>query len=193
MHRLNLLSVIFPDLAHVPLHEMERRLLPLNKYPKEASKALFLHELFPKAVDEELLEFGKYLKISNKDLSQLIFYVKNLPYSPELSRFKSVQFYAHPDSDTSLADYAAHLDEPKEFLEKHQLRKEELKWHIDRMKSKNPVLTSKDLFDAGVPSGVSMGNLLKVGEMLSIENDLQDPSSVLEALKQSPDWISCKK
>lgn len=183
MHRLSLLPVIFPDLASIPLHEMEQRVAPLKNYPENAPKALFLHELFPQSSRDDLVDLCRYLKISNQETDDLIFYVQNLPFDLSLSRYESTRFYADSRSDLALMIYASRLDKPDPFLKAHQKKRDALAWHIDRIQRKAPVVSSKDLFEVGVPKGIQMGVLLKEAEKIAIEQDIKEAKTVLKILK----------
>lgn len=183
MHRLSLLPVIFPELDSVPLHEMENRVKPLKNYPENAPKALFLHELLPNSTVDDILEIGRYLKISNKEINELVFYQQNFPYPIHLARYPSALFYAHPLSEMCLKIYAARLSNPEEFLKSHREKQKSLEWHIERLVNKTPLVSSKDLFDVGIAKGIQMGNLLKEAEKIAIEQDIKDTKTVLEILK----------
>lgn len=184
MHRLKLLPVIFPELAKVPLHEMEKRVAPLKNYPKEAPKTLFLHELFPHDKLDELVATAKYLKAPNREIELLSFYVDNFPFDMRLSRTQSVYFYANPDAEMCLKIYAARLEnkEAEAFLKSHEDKKKLLQNHVNRIIHKTPVLSSKHLLEIGVGPGKEMGKLLKEGERLAIEHDLHDKDTVLTLL-----------
>ncbi len=186
MHRLKLLPIIFPDLEHLPLHQLEKQLAPLKHYPKNAPKAVFLTELFPEASEGKLLSLGKYLKASNKDLEFLSFYKKNFPFDIRLTRYESAKFYAHKDSEMSLAVYASRLEDPEEFLKAHEEKRKDLKLHIIRMQNQTPVLSSQDLMNAGIKPGITMGRMLKEGEKMAVEMDLHTLDAVLKYLRNLP-------
>lgn len=190
MHRLGLLPVIFPELEKVHLKDMEARVRPLAHYPKETPPSLALQELFPDFKEEDFFNLGKYLKISNKDIDILIFYVKNRPFKADLNRYEAAKFYAHPNSEICLQVYAARLQEPEksQFFEGHLARKKELEWHISKIQEKKPVLNSYDLKKAGIESGRIMGQLLKEGEKISIEKDIKEAEKVIEQLKLTDLW-----
>lgn len=191
MHRLKLLPVIFPDLEGLPLHQLEKQLAPLQNYPEEAPKALFLTELFPEASHGKLLALGKYLKASNKDLDFLSFYKQNYPFDIRLTRFESARVYSHPFSEMSLKVFAARLEDREAFLKAHEEKRKELKLHILRIQNKTPVLSSRDLTQVGIKPGIAMGQLLKEGEKLAVELDLHTADAVLEYLKTLPLWSQC--
>lgn len=195
MHRLKLLQVIFPELDALPMHELERRVAPVKQYLKNTPQSFFLKELFPEISSEELFNLGKYLKLSNRDIEQLVFFAAHFPYDLTLSRVAGAEFYAHPDSEICLNAYAARLssEEANRFFEKHEARREELSAHIDRIKNKTPLLTSKHLIECGIAPGVAMGKLLKEAFRLSIELNLNAKEEVLHQLKQTPLWSSCVK
>lgn len=186
MHRLKLLPVIFPDLEGLPLHQLEKQVEPLQNYPKDAPKALFLMELFPEVSHGKLQALGKYLKASNKDLEFLSFYKKNFPFDIRVTRFESAQFYSHPFAEMSLNVFAARLGDKEAFLKAHEEKRQDLKLHILRIQNKTPVLSSQDLTKIGVKPGIAMGQLLKEGEKLAIEMDLHTADAVLNYLRTLP-------
>lgn len=186
MHRLKLLPTIFPDLENVHLHQLEKQLAPLQNYPKDAPKALFLTELFPEASHGKLLALGKYLKASNKDLDFLSFYKQNYPFDIRLTRYDSAKFYADAYSQMSLEVFAARLEDKEAFLKAHEEKRQDLKLHILRIQNKTPVLSSHDLTKAGIKPGIAMGQLLKEGEKLAIEMDLHTADAVLKYLRTLP-------
>lgn len=191
MHRLGILQAIFPELAPVHLKEIIHRLKPLDFYPLDPPPALFLQELFPEKSVDELITLGKYLKIPNKDISQLAFYVQNRPFAFK-SRYAGVQFYAHPLSSMCLQIYACRLapEEKRLFLDKHAHDEALLEKHIRRNQNKRPVVTAHDLIAQGIPTGVSMGQLLKFAEEIAIEKDCHSTDDILHLLRQSRFWPS---
>lgn len=184
MHRLKLLPVIFPDLSKVPLHEMERRLAPLKNYPKSPPQCLFLRELFPDLPREDVLDLGRYLKAPNKEVEILNFYMTNAPFDIALPAYSSVYFYASPHADVCLKIYAARLSEVEAplFLKAHAEKKRSLEKHVQRLIEKSPLLSSRHLMEVGIQPGIEMGKLLKEGERLAIERNLDDKDAVLTLL-----------
>lgn len=191
MHRVRLLQVIFPSLEHLHLHELEKRVAPIKKYPKNTPEALFLRELFPDTPPQEVLDIGRYLKSSNKDLAVLSFYMDNYPFDIRLAKLPSAKFYAHPDAEICLAVYAARLENGTKFLNEHADKKKMLDSHIQRILEKKPVISSTDLVAEGIKPGIAMGRFLKEAEKIAIEHDLHNKDSVLILLKQTTEWQQC--
>lgn len=192
MHRLGLLPVIFPDLEKVHLKDIESRVRPIAHYPENSPPSLVLQELFPDFKEEDFLRLGKYLKISNKDLDIVNFYIAHRPFEIERNRFEAAKFYAHPHAEICLQVYAARLpeEEKKEFFRKHDAKKEELEWHILKLQEKKTVLTAFDLMKAGVEKGKQMGLLIKEGEKIAIDQDIREPEKVILQLKKTSLWPS---
>src|SRR5581483_6125203 len=74
LHQLNLLPTIFPQLTGVSVQEIERRLLPLSAYPKEAPTIAELIELFPDHSLEDLFNLCDYLKLSRDERDSVRFF-----------------------------------------------------------------------------------------------------------------------
>jgi poly(A) polymerase len=189
MHRLGLLPIIFPDLEKVHLKDIEARVRPIAHYPENSPPSFVLQELFPDFKEDDFLRLGKYLKMSNKEIEILNFYIAHRLFELR-GRYESSKFYAHPDSEICLQVYAARLpvDEKKEFFNKHQAWRKELEWHILKIQEKKTVLTSYDLMKAGVEKGKQMGLLLKEGEKIAIEQDIREPDAVILQLKKKNLW-----
>lgn len=191
MHRLGLLPVIFPDLEKVHLKDIESRVHPIAHYPENSPPSLVLQELFPDFGEEDFLRLAKYLKISNKELEMVNFYISHRPFKVESNRYEAAKFYALPHAQVCLQVYAARLPEKEKevFLKKHQAKREELEWHILKLQENKTVLTSYDLMKAGIERGKQMGNLLKEGEKIAIEQDIREPAKVMDQLKKSNLWL----
>jgi poly(A) polymerase len=180
MHRLDLLSVIFPELKDRHLKELEKQVAPIRHYPPNTPTAFFLTELFFEGDAEQMETIGRYLKIPNKEIELVAYYMKQKPFSFK-SRYEQALFYAHPQSPLFLKIYAAHLSEEdqKQFCETHQKLQQDLAWHIDRLKQKKPVLSASYLQGLGVAPGRHMGACLKQAERLAVEKDLRKPEQII--------------
>lgn len=190
MHRLGLLPVIFPDLEKVHLKDIEARVRPIVHYPENSPASLILQELFPDFGEEDFQRLAKYLKISKKDLEIVSFYIAHRPFDVEKSRYEAAKFYAHPHAEMCLQVYAARLPEKEkeEFFKRHQAKRDDLEWHILKLQEKKTVLTSYDLMKAGIEKGKQMGNLLKEGEKIAIEQDIRESNLVIDQLKKLNLW-----
>jgi len=184
LHRLNLLPVIFPELKEVSTDEIEKRVKNLPYFPEDSPVIAKLLELFPNSSLEEKEALSSYLKLSNQDLLFIRFYhqAKEILLS-EKEREKAdwAYFYASPHYPLSLKIYAIHLplDARQTFLQKHHMQYDHLKMYIERIQNKDPLLTSTHLRKAGIKDGPQMGELLRKGERLAINQGLTSPEEIL--------------
>lgn len=197
MHRLGLLSVIFPSLHHIPLRVIEDRVAFFNQFPKEAPVILYLMELFPETPLGELLALCQYLRTSifEEKLVEFAYKGKNLLAQEEIAPhgIEGVDwayFYAHhlfpATFDVITARYP---DEQRGIIvEKHLERQERLSPHIQRLMQKKPLVTAAILQDYGIPPGKRMGDLLRAAEHAAITLDIHDPQEVIALLKEMPLW-----
>lgn len=193
MHRLKLLPVIFPSLASVHLNDLKKRVQPLSQYPKNYPTVLFLLALFPEANWEQLFIICRSLKISMKDQDLLEFFYKSkriLSDKNSLQPYDWAKFYAKLESSLFLEITMAHMlqDEAEKFIKEHQARQFSLNNAIQRLRYKRPLISSQDLKNEGIQPGKTMGQLLKEAEEYSINQNIDNSSSVMAHLKKSPLW-----
>lgn len=175
LHSYGLLSAIFPVLEAVTMPELEKRIAPTKKYPKDAPVIAFLLPLFPHYSLTDEIELCKRLKLSSADQQFVTFFsnVKQLDMTGA-DNYAWAHVYANP-----LADLCLKLL----FVEeKHKTRKEELKEAIKRIQDKNPVVKSSDLLAIGIPPGKKMGELLKEAEKISINQNIIDAQKIIKIL-----------
>jgi len=190
MHRLGLLSTIFPELKKVHLDEIKRRVSSFPFIPKEVPAIAFLLQLFPEITEDEIQGLCRYLRTSNRDQRFALFLHKLRHLEcPDTHAWSHI--YAHPDSDLCIKILAAH--EPDEeartqFLYEHAHRRSGLAPHIRRIVEKAPVVTSNDLKHEGVRPGKLMGELLKEAERIAILHECHEKDEVIAKLKQTQIW-----
>ncbi|MBA3239383.1 MAG: CCA tRNA nucleotidyltransferase [Parachlamydiaceae bacterium] len=193
MHRLRLLPVIFPELEHVHLHEMKRRVSVFTFYPNNSPTVLYLLALFPEASVEKLIGICQNLRVSNRDMAlvKLAMHCKTLVEShQEVDDVSWVHFYAKSDAQCVLLVDAALRPAEKQgiLLENHYLRQKSFHEHILRVIHRNPLVTSARLKEQGIPEGKLLGVLLKEAERIAIGKDLSTANSALEELQKSTFW-----
>ncbi len=193
MHRLELLSVIFPQLAHVHLNEIRHYVSHFAHFPSNTPTIIYISELFPNFSPQELWDLCMYLRTSTQEAKVAEFNLKgkNLLINEDfLNDPERVDFYAHPQSLLCLEIYAAHLsnNEKENFLQKHQQNQKRLEAHIKRAREKKPLINSALLMSMGIPQGKMLGSLLKSAEDLAITHNLNNAEMVLSLLRQSPQW-----
>lgn len=189
MHRLGLLSVIFPGLKGVHLDDIKHRVSHFHDMPKETLTIAYFLQLFPDIDQEGIKDLCRYLRTSNRDqkFAQFLHHIKTLE-SPDTHAWSHI--YAHPDSELCIKILAA--SEPaetrSEYLAAHQQRHAGLAPHIKRIIDQVPVVTSEDLKNEGIKPGKLMGELLKESERIAILYEFHEKHEVLDKLKESQLW-----
>jgi poly(A) polymerase len=187
----HLLQVIFPDLKQIDSNELHLRLHPTLSYPNEAPLIAHIIALFPSDTLEDDLNLCKRLKLSNCDMDfiKLLFDLKSLYKNKNAQDSHWAKFYAEKNADLVLEIFFNHINkENPNFLLDHQKKKQDLKKQIQRIREKKPVLTSKHLIDANISPGKLMGDLLKEGENISINEKIEDPNLLIQKLKKTTLW-----
>lgn len=199
LHQLHILPTIFPQLKNVSSHEIEKRLKAIDNFPKQVPPISELLELFPGCSLDELVELCNYLKLSRKDRDFVQFYhhATSLFAMPEdwqekIEPIEWAHFYASSFSQICIEIVAAHFTDVKKaaFLQEHERRQETLSSHIERIRSKKPLVRAEHLMEAGITSGKKMGELLSEAERISVNQNIDDKSKVIEILKNSPLWTT---
>lgn len=193
LHRFGLLAEVFPSLRGIPLHEIKNRTFLFPKFPRETPCIVFLYELFPDASLEDLLDIFQALRVSNQELKWVEAAAKGkkiLRDSEALDSFAWAQFYATPGARLFIAIEG--LKKPKEeeesFFQRHQEAQGYLQRHIERLAAKQTILNAAHLLAEGIKPGTRMGILLKEAEKFSINENVEDPRSILNHLQNSPHW-----
>lgn len=193
LHAFGLLETIFPELKDIPLSEIERRLAPIKDYPAHAPVIASLLPLFLNSSLEEELALCKKLKISNVDQQfvAFLFHAKELAFAKRpVERYEWAYFYANGFATCCLQILSASLDPRRRvaFLKGHEEQIELLSASIERIRKHDPIVKSNDLREAGIQPGVTMGLLLKEAERISINEQIHEPASIIERLRNSPTW-----
>lgn len=191
MHELQLLQVIFPELASLHLNDLKNSVKNFLRFPKETPTIVYLLHLFPNKNSDEVEFLCRYLKVSNRDIafSSLFVHARQL-LQRELGKdnlpedFDWVRFYSNPDSKLILDIFASQYDpdDKEKFNYRHFARKRSLESHIERMQQNKPLITSYLLERIGIKPGKEMGTLLKEAERISINRNIHDPQEVLKIL-----------
>ncbi|HEX2583212.1 MAG TPA: CCA tRNA nucleotidyltransferase [Chlamydiales bacterium] len=195
LHAYHLLEAIFPSLQGIPLAEIERRVEPIKHFPIDAPLIAFILELFPDFSLEEVISLAKSLKLSNLDQQFAAFLVhakELLRLDRPISLSEWAYFYANRFSTVSLQIFAAPLEEKPRaaFFARHEGQIALLAQSIERIRTRDPLIKSNDLAALGIIPSKTMGVLLEAAESISINEQLHDKQSVLERLKEHPDWPS---
>ncbi|MCB1149100.1 MAG: CCA tRNA nucleotidyltransferase [Chlamydiia bacterium] len=189
MHRLGLLPIIFPTLDGVHLTEIKERVAHFHRMPKETPTFAYLLALFPDLSDEAIEDLGRYLKVPRREVKFCLF-IRECQRLSNPDSYQWAKIYAHPEALTAFEILAAPLsdEEGRTSLLAHQERMQALAPHIRRAQEKKTLLTSEHLKEAGIKPGKEMGDLLREGEKLTVEYNLECPKEVLKKLREK--WRS---
>lgn len=190
LHRLGLLSTIFPSLKQLHLNDLRDYVASFAHFPHPCPTILSLMELFPHASLDEQLEICQFLRVSGEE-ARLLQYMDRLRKAcrhQDLAEW--AHLYANPYSEIGLKVMGARLPEKERnaFLNQHAERRTSLDTHISRITEKKPLLCASHLIALGIEPGRGMGRLLKEGERLAIEKNLHLPEEVLSYLKKTALW-----
>jgi poly(A) polymerase len=165
LDQLFLLRVIFPELQSftIPLWMTSHR-IPLPA---------FLLPLFPHLSIEEIVGICERMKTSGDEI-KLVEYLFKVKKAQE--RADWAPLYA--DKRFSIVFEMSSEDEKMV----HEKRMEDLKFFIQRIKDKDPLVTSRDLSALGIQPGPKMGTLLKEAERLSINENIRNKQELIQRL-----------
>lgn len=193
LHEFELLSTIFPSLEAISLSEIEKRLAPIEDYPRTAPLIAFLLPLFPDSFLSDQIDLCKKLKLSNSDQQFVTFLYQAqqlVEQKRPVERVEWAYFYANAFATHALQITAAHLERRQRlvFLQEHEKQRDELVRSIERIQRHDPVVKSEDLMRAGISPGKMMGILLKEADRIAINEQLFESAAIIKRLKQSPSW-----
>ncbi|MCE2983229.1 MAG: CCA tRNA nucleotidyltransferase [Parachlamydia sp.] len=191
MHRSTLLDVIFPEMAGMHIKDLRHIAASFHHYPPNTPTILYILALFPNLEADKKIELAKRLKASSRDV-KLIEYVEHVQ-SVLLKggdRHQWGHIGAHPACRLALEWIAAPFSESEKqrFLEERATAFEQIAPHIQRLKNNTPLLSSEALRQEGIQPGKHMGLLLKEAEKMAINQNYNDASALLDALKKTPLW-----
>jgi len=192
LHAFDLLANIFPSLENITFDEVKKRTAPLTLYPRKAPLIAHLLALFPNLALIDQLELCKKLKVSKADQEfvSFLFAIRELSCIENAELFDWAKVYANPSSELALKIVNAELTDDKRevFTQEHKARRTLLQKSIQRIQDQDPVVTSKDLLKAGIPPSRTLGLLLTAAEKIAINEQIEDPNTIIERLKQLPLW-----
>lgn len=186
LHRLKLLEVMFPSLAHLHLHDLQKRVQTLEEM-HDLPMIVKLREVFKHLPLDEQLRLCYLLKAPTRDREWIEYLYKAEPQLKEeslTSDYEWAHFYAHPNWKIVREVVKAGLQDKKEWTAKQDARIEKLKSHIERIQTKKPVVSAAHLMTLGIKPSKDMGKILKEAEILSINLDIHDPELILPKLKK---------
>ncbi len=119
-----------------------------------------------------------------KDISLGLFFRQRLPKND----YEAVKFLSDHRFERCQSHYVARLS--KEEQQELQEKQQRLDPYIQRLNRRPLGLSSKQLQEAGIAPGPTMGKLLIEAERLSVEKKLQNPDELLAELQRSIHWPS---
>lgn len=179
MFDTGLLKTIFPHLKDLQPQGFEKRISSMGHFPKETPIAIYLTHLLGHPDEAFMLSEVRRLKLSraaSEHVKRL--YIARTLSASDSERFEWAQFLANKDAEL----YLEVLELPCTALVKS------LQPHVDRLRSKKPIISSKRLRDEGIESGPTMGQLIKEAERIAINQDILDASEVMKKLQKSSKW-----
>lgn len=190
LHEFSLLSQVFPEVDSLSIKEIEKRLLPIKRYPKEAPLIASFLPLFPNWGMEEREALWKKLKLSRKDLAFLQFFTELENKLSSEEPFCWAHLYASPYATLSLQILASHMEESKglAFLQAHEENMKLLSFFIERIQKQMPIVQAVHLKELGIQPGPLMGKLLKEAEKIAINEGLIEVEEIVHKLKNSSLW-----
>lgn len=180
LHRLDLLPVIFPPLADLPIDIIEKRVRLIPFFPKSAPVIAKLLELFPDLPLTKQLALADYLKLSSKDRA---FILELQAWKEPLTRddYDWACIYALPFASTCLEILTLSSPNPL-FAKEHLSRIQKLTKPIARIQAGRTLVEAKELIKRGIPPGKELGALLAKAERLATNHNLEDPAQVITYL-----------
>ncbi|HEX2578956.1 MAG TPA: CCA tRNA nucleotidyltransferase [Rhabdochlamydiaceae bacterium] len=197
LHQLKLLPTIFPQLKPVSTEEIQKRVSCIEHFPKNCPTIAELLELFPNSSLQDLLNLCDYLKLSNADKEFVEFYshaqrLLMLPdkWKEKLEPLEWARFYANSHSPLVLEIIAAHFSkaDKENFLHNHLLHQQLLQQAILRIRTQSPIVRAEHLMAEGVAPGKKMGQLLQEAERISVNQGIEDRTTIIGLLKKSSLW-----
>ena len=172
LHEVHLLQTIFPELENINTQTLSERLKPLKLFPKQAPLIAKILELFPSFDAAKTLNLCDELKLSNQDKAFVKYYDKVKAAflglsseSQKLDAYEWAYLYAHKDFSLCLSLTLSRLpaEERSSQASSHAEKQNALRSAIERIQSKKPLVSSKDLLCEGIKTWNFHGKTFKRG------------------------------
>ena len=196
MHRLNLLAIIFPELAERHIKDLRQQVAVYSHFPADCPTILYLMEIFSSCPLEQKIEIVKRLKGTNKDIKLLEFWealnqaVNRERQGQKGDSFQWAKLFTHSDWKLCLKVIAAHYPEKErqEFLHMQCTKYRRLEGHIQRLRAGKSLISAALLQQHGIRPGKEMGWLIKEAERLAINEDCYETAPIIAKLTSLPTW-----
>lgn len=196
MHRLSLLDVIFPEIIEMHIKDLRHHVKNFPLFPPHCPTILYLMEILNELPFLQKMDIAKRLKASSKDF-KLLEFMESLDQAIIKEREKReadfhswARLFSNPDWELGVHILALRYADKEcdQFLKKYYQRYRQLEVHIQRIKAGNPLVTSNMLMQKGILPGKKMGLLLKEAERMSVNEDWNNPDTVIAKLSQHSLW-----
>lgn len=193
MAELGLLQTIFSPLKGVHKTSLEARISCLREVSDTVPSILILRQLFDETELSYVLGLAIYLRASKEETRSIEHYLELTTLyksDPTFSnRYEWAYLLASTRTAASCEVLIANIDprhQKAESMRLEQLQRS-LEFHIDCIKRKKPLCSSKDLIPFGVRPGKQMGHLLELAERIAITENLQNKEELLKRLQSHPE------
>lgn len=197
LYQFGLLRIIFPKLQNYPQKTIEHNIETLHRFSSRIPLFIQILEIFPQWDQEFITDLHQYFKLSktDQDLALLYYRIKTVcfplnDWKHRLEQYEWCHFYAHQQSSI-ITEAIASLLKPEDsiiFLKAHYQYKNELKFFIECIQKKDPLVRSYHLVKEGIIPGKKMGILLKEAEKISMNQKITSSEEVIHRLKKTSYW-----
>lgn len=190
MHNLSILSELFPHTKNWDISYLFRVNKAFSHLKFTLDPIIQWLVLFFDCPNQAYSELSRF-KLSQKEEKVIVFFEKTFALLDGINAHTLVEwshFYAHVDSDKILSLHRAWNHDINLFDQQHVARKNQLRRFIDRIQTKNPLVSSTDLKNQGINPGPNMGYFLKKAEEISIESGIEDKNQIINELKKDTQW-----
>lgn len=181
LQQFGLLDEIFPQLKGTTEDQLREKMSNVPYYPENAPLVAILFTLFEPSSLEEKWQLCDQLKLSNKDRK----FAEHLQAWQETNMkdlYRWTELYAYPDSDLCLEITALTNDDREEYINTHYRQQKRLQEAIERRRQNKTLITAAMLQEKGIEPGKRMGELIKEGEKISVQQHISDPQKVLSLI-----------
>ena len=181
LNELGLLSAIFPSFFGLSSEVLAAQLAEISTIDITIPFIVIVGHLLND--DDHLLDLVEYVKGSSEDKKWVQAYkeAKQLLHSQHSTDHGWTYLFAD-DKKRACLMFLIHKNEKNIhfFVQKE----ESLRFFIQRVKQKEPLIRASDLAALGIQPGVIMGKLLQEAEKISINRGIIDKTTLLNTLKE---------
>lgn len=180
LHRLKLLSVIFPELHGLSEAEIARRTEGMDDYLDDTPTVVYISTLLGQMPLQDKLAICHHFKLSKAEQSWVEYLTAGEMLGDDAQAW--VHWYADHRSQAALQVIA-----PQQ-LRWHGERQKQWAAAIARVREHEPLIGGTDLRAAGIEPGPQLGELLREAERLSIVEGIHDSATLMQRLQGTALW-----